>query len=56
MIDENGARKLLANEFHAGDVVVVDLSDEKEIVFRGKGDDAIEMPLVMDAPSEAAGV
>jgi len=50
------SKKLLAQEFHAGDVVIVDLSDEKEIVFRGKGDDAIEMPLVLDAASEAAEV
>lgn len=48
------SRKLLASEFHAGDVVIVDLSDEKEIVFRRKGDAAIEMPLVMDAPSDMA--
>ena len=55
------SRKLLANEFQAGDTVIVDLSAEKEIVFRRKpsaeeraSDVGIEMPIVMDAPSEAA--
>ncbi|RIK23654.1 MAG: hypothetical protein DCC52_13085, partial [Chloroflexi bacterium] len=42
------SKKLLANEFHAGDTVLVDLSAEKEIVFRQKPQrtegDVIEMP------------
>lgn len=47
------SRKLLANEFHAGDIVIVDLQD-KEIVFRRKeGDAPIEMPNLM-TPSEPA--
>lgn len=47
------SRKLLANEFHAGDIVIVDLED-KEIVFRRKESDApIEMPNLM-TPSEPA--
>ena len=48
------SRKLLANEFKAGDVVIVDL-ENNEIVFRHKGDMPIEMPNLM-APSEPAEV
>jgi len=48
------SKKLLANEFSASDVVIVNLNDEKEMVFRKKDDDAIEMPLVMDAAGEGA--
>ncbi|MDL1895736.1 AAA family ATPase [Anaerolineae bacterium CFX7] len=57
------SKKLLANEFHAGDTVLVDLSAEKEIVFRRKpspeereSDEGIEMPMVMKVESEEAEV
>lgn len=52
------SRKLLANEFHSGDAVVVDLQPPAEIVFRRKTDetgqdatDPIEMPTLL-TPSE----
>jgi len=57
------SKKLLANEFHAGDTVLVDLSDEKEILFRRKPSpeeresaEGIEMPLVVSVKSEEAEV
>jgi len=47
------SKKLLANEFQAGDVVIVDLEGAAEIVFRRRGDGAIELPTVI-AVSEPA--
>jgi ATP-dependent Clp protease ATP-binding subunit ClpC len=44
------SRKLLAGEFKAGDVVVVDADEKEEIVFRKKEGTPVEQGIVMEMP------
>jgi len=50
------SRKLLAHEFQAGDVVIVDADEQEGIVFKKKADAPADAPIAMELPQNQVAV